>query len=454
VHRVTFVLLLLLSACAPRPRQPTVVLITLDTVRADHLSTYDYPRETDPFLRELAAESRVFEAAIAPATWTLPSHATLFTGLDPAEHGAYMRADPEGESEMLFPALPTSIPTLASRLRDAGYHLVGAAGGPFASEHHGFAREFDAFLSPLDEALSSAELNEFVSQELARRPADRPLFLFVNYFDAHAPYAAPGDREYPFPLDDEGRPVALEPAPGLVGAISEGQAPDAALVQRALDQYDREIWVQDGALRELWERLHAEGLLDDALAIVTADHGELFGEFGQFGHGGPPLEPVARVPLVVHRAPDGPADRIDAPVSLRSVPGTILRHLDLPALPRAGAGEPLDLLGSELEGSLPYTEFRDPKGWVGVVRGPRYKYARTLAQPFGEPGGATLVDLVLDPEERGTPVETAEAREAATRLSEALDALLAAWRPEPGPPEVPSLTPAQRAMLEALGYGR
>jgi hypothetical protein len=315
-------------------------------------------------------------------------------------------------------------------------------------------RGFDESLDPGERwELSARELNAWIFAALERRPKDRPLFLFVNYFDAHAPYGAPPERSYPFPQPARALPVV----PPLEGR--DPSAPPAPeLVADALDQYDRELLVQDEALGALLARLAAEGLLEHALVIVTADHGEMFGEQpGVFGHGCLPFEPVARVPLVVQRRPQGPVDRVAAPVSLANVSTTLLAAAGLPRASAGGAPR-FDLLDLPAELPPAYVEHRGSSQWIGVLRGARYKFGSLLA-PEGAlvPDGAELlIDLAAGgPEAPAVPGDPDDAAAGAARaeLRAGLEALVQSWRPPPGDLERALLTPEEIERLRALGYG-
>lgn len=439
---VTLALGSLACSGARAPARPTIVLVTLDTVRADHLSTYGYARTTDPRLAELARASRVFEVAVPSATWTLPSHVSIFSGLDPAEHGCWKKLDEAEEGDM--PAVSGETPLLTGRLRQAGYHQLAAVGGPFVSHRYGLLRDFDEWTDP-GEAYerSSAELNRWIFAALERRPREQPLFLFVNYFDAHAPYGAPADRSYPFP---EG-PRALQ----VVPPFEPGTTPPPELLRDAQDQYDREILVQDEALGALLDRLEHEGLLANALVIVTADHGEMFGEQpGTYGHGCLPYEPVARVPLVLQRRPGGPVDRVRTPVSLANLPETLLRAAGLEPLAHGGA-ERVDLLHLPERPPEPYVELRGAAQWFGVLRGERFKYGCALSPERVLPpeGPELLIDLEVDPGEHGSATVEEARRNARARL----EGLLRAWSPPPTTMGRAVLEPQELERLRALGYG-
>ena len=434
------------AACKEaHPPLPTLVLVTLDTTRADHLSTYGYERRTDPFLAELARASRVFEIAVPSATWTLPSHVSMFTGLDPAEHGCWRKTEDVGEGG--FPALSPETQLFTARLREAGYHQLAAVGGQFTSHHYGLLRDFDEWLDPGERwDLPGSELNTWIFGALERRPRDRPLFLFVNYFDAHSPYGAPEGRAYPFPADGRVLPVI----PPIEARAPDAPPPPPEVVRDALDQYDRELLVQDEALAALFARLEREGLLRDALIIITADHGEMFGEQpGVFGHGCLPYEPVARVPLVVQRRPGGPVDRPQAPVSLANVAATLLSAAGLAALPASGGAPRFDLLALPAEPPPAFVEHRGATRWFGVLRGARYKYGRSLEGKEAE----LLVDLQADPAERLKRPAPAEARAVLAELRAELESLPGRWLPPPKEMGRTELGPVELERLRDLGYG-
>lgn len=195
---------LLLGGCARRSRRPPVILITLDTTRADHLSCYGYDRHTSPNLDWLADESVLYERAVAPSSWTLPSHAALFTGRFTACHGS--RYDPEGplrldraieapDSWEVFRArgLSPEVPTLAQLLRQAGYATGAAVAGPWLKRIFGLNKGFDYYD---DSSISSVSgrLAPEVTRSAVRWIDGRgqePFFLFLNYYDPHRPYTPP-----------------------------------------------------------------------------------------------------------------------------------------------------------------------------------------------------------------------------------------------------------------------
>ncbi|HJQ84480.1 MAG TPA: sulfatase [Candidatus Binatia bacterium] len=313
---VILAILLVFAACGRDPR-PDVVLVVLDTVRADHLSLYGYPRPTMPKLEAFAADAVVYRNAIAPDTWTPPSHASLFTGLAPSDHGVRYARDRPGGGVY---ALAGSVPTLAERLSQAGYRTAGFAGNdayldPLFGLDRGFARYRHVGLE------RAGKLVPVVSAWLRRRRG-RSVFLFLNVMDAHEPYDPPPpyDRLFPGRLD---RPVGRH-----IGT----RVPDADEAAHYVSQYDGELRYVDDGLAEIFAALRATDRYENALIVVTADHGELLGDGGRWGHGGEPVRALVHVPLIV-KYPGGARRGVEEqPVSLVDVAPTILAVLGLPPL--------------------------------------------------------------------------------------------------------------------------
>ena len=323
---------------------PNVVLIVLDTVRAQSLGIHGRRRPTSPQLRALAKRGTRFDQARTPAAWTLPAHAAMFTG-----HWAFEL------SARLDRPLDDRQPTLAEYLAQHGYETAGfVANTMFGSSYFGLDRGFehyeDVAVTPVEFARSSllgrfllrscvpalaardrpktyfyrkdaAEVNESVLEWLDDRPRDRPFFAFLNYFDAHDPYVPP------------------EPAPARFGAgprsahdleiLHDWHRIDKTLqpkriVALARDRYEECVAALDSELGRLVDQLEARGLLEKTIVIVTSDHGELLGEHGLFGHGQSLHSQVTRVPLVVVAPGQAPAGRVvTEPVSLTDLPATI-----------------------------------------------------------------------------------------------------------------------------------
>jgi len=419
----------LLAACGEaRPERPNVLLISLDTLRADHLGCYGYPRETSPFLDRLAAQSILFERAFTPAAWTLIAHMTMLTGLFPLQHGVV-------QDEL---ALSPEVPILAERLKQAGYQTVGLYHPSWVHERHGFARGFDSFRphADVEEAGRNLEL------ELGRLDDAQPTFLFVHLYDIHNQNLNVGTEVIypsPAPYQDHFLDAGCEPLPTLPAEElweSNGLLTPAQL-RTLVAYYDGGIRHVDARLAEWFERLADEGFLENALVIVTSDHGEALGQRGPLeGHGGFAQEGL-HVPLIV-RTPDGAraGSRVSEVVHLGDLVPTVLAAAGLPADPR--------LPGHSLLGPLPAARVI-----TGSYHMPRSGYV--LAWPeklLWREGGRTLgVDLERDPGE-------AELRRAS---EERYRALLAQSYPqdEVFPLAIPiaPLSDEERDELRALGYG-
>ncbi len=463
---------------AAAERRPDVVLITLDTVRSDHLSLYGYARDTTPDLEAFARTATLYTRAVAASNLTLPTHASLFTGLYPRHHGALV--DPE----LGAVGLAERFRTLAEVLREAGYLTLAVVANPaYLAARLGFGQGFDHYddarpqpflpeLRPqlaasslvalLDAALSDPDL---VRAESAYRRADeinrvvfrlldqvagrpQPLFLFVNYMDAHWPYDPPPpfDLRYPGRLPRGERPgrAAFLAAQQLRRQLTPAER------RHMVSQYDGAIAYLDRALGRLFERLRALGRFDGALVVVTSDHGEALGEHGLLSHGVSLHQHQLHVPLLV-KAPQQRAAAVSGVlVSSVDVMPTILAALSL-EVPAALPG--LDLLGEG--GSERVVISESHPGVVFSRSHPRLRYAQRalfagdLKLIASESGQRQLFDLSADPGELRNRF-AGDAR--AAELEQELARWLSGQPPQQGP-RVP-LDAETRARLEALGYGR
>lgn len=318
---------------------PNVLVIIWDTVRSLSLSLYGYSRETTPELARIAKTGTVFESAFATSSWSLPSHASLYTGRYPNETKV-------GHST----PLDDEFPTLGDVLAKHGYVTGGFTGNLYyGSRDFGMARGFswydDASSITTKKIASTYSVSRRVLSawlqynhshaELVTRPADdiraevlrwidrrgkRPFYAFVNFFDAHAPYFAPP----PFN-------VAFAPSPPRYW-IEEPRPTDPAIQRELETAYESSIRYLDHELGQFIAQLKRRGVLDNTLVILTADHGEQFGDHGTqyLGHERSLYASVLRVPLVMIYPPRVPAGvRRAEPVSIRDIPITVLDVLGL-----------------------------------------------------------------------------------------------------------------------------
>lgn len=347
-------------AQAAVPGRPNVIVITLDTVRASHLSLYGYARKTSPNLAAFAARGVTFDRAFSAAPWTLPSHASMFTGRWPHELTANYEAP-----------LDPSTPTLAEFLTARGYATAGFVSNlQYCGRTSGLARGFGhyedyprSFGSMVScsvaaksvvnnfrlrrllendqhvDRVDGAEINERALAWLGAQ-GDRPFMMFLNYFDAHEPYLPPAPYDRAFgPGRAHGRFSPLHHW-GWNPAFNHRPLTEAERSEE-VDAYDGSLSYLDFRLGELLQALESSGRLANTLVVITADHGEEFAEHGVYEHGYTLYTAGVHVPLVFvapGRLPAG--TRIVQPVSLRDLATTIASLVD-PAAAATFPGTPL-----------------------------------------------------------------------------------------------------------------
>ncbi len=294
------------------PARPDVIVLSVDTLRADHLGAWGYDRDTSPFLDELARGGTRFTDAWSPAPWTLPSHATLLSGLLPPNHGAI-------EDTVRIGA---DIPLVQEAFRAHGYLTAAVTSSLFVSSRFGFDRGFDWFH---DFDIHSAEANNAATVDAdhvfawarhwaQEQPAGRPIFLFVHVYDAHYAYNAPPPWNEKFDRPSEvGDAVYRD-----YHFYKRNPLPDDQLAHQVA-QYDEEIAYLDDAFRRFLTRWRGER---KAVVVVASDHGEEFGERGSWGHAHTLFPEQLHVPWIVH-GPGIPARRIDGRVGLEDVAPTV-----------------------------------------------------------------------------------------------------------------------------------
>jgi arylsulfatase A-like enzyme len=325
---------------APRPGEGAapsvnVILIVLDTVRADHLSCYGYPRRTTPELEWFARRATRYLRAQAPAPWTLPSHASLFTGLYPFEHHAHSvdvaRPTREMRSDGLFTNVRPLAPearTLAEVLRDRGY-LTGAqvANVVFMTRKFGVAQGFEQYsaLSGRAPLITRGAMHWLNRRARDPERRERPFFLFLNYMDAHAPYntsPVPGLFDHEVPDDAMATIMQLYPK-----VLRPDRSAPPELIKLANEQYDLGVANADQGLGLLFRYLEEQGLFDSSLIVATSDHGEYLGEHDLIEHSKDVYQEALWVPLLIKRP--GQRRGRDEPrlISLTHVPGLIMEVL-------------------------------------------------------------------------------------------------------------------------------
>jgi arylsulfatase A-like enzyme len=455
--------------------------VVLDTVRADHLSLQGYEHRTSPRLEDFAREATVFTRAIAAGDMTLSTHASLFTGLYAREHGAH-HPDPERSGPGAPAPLADRFDTLAERLRRAGYRTFGIVAnhgylGPFFRLNQGFdywdsraavawtpAKYFlrTAVLGAVDgrraspdeghRAFRTADEIDGEVFALLRRLGDSPapLFLFVNYMDAHFPYVPPPPYDALFPgrdpslsveeLDRKRRDVVVRG-----GSLSEAER------RHLLSQYDGGIAYVDACFGKLMDRLEEDGSWGDWLVVVTSDHGEAFGERNLMDHGMSVYQDQVFVPLVIKApaaAPAEPGSVVDTPVSSVDVFATILTSAGLDVPPETdgrsllAAVEPRPVFAEH----FPFERLaRHDSTYAHAERAVVEDSRKLIRSSRGE---RELFDLAADPD------ELASVAGADTAAAARLDAVMTTWLESTVPAAVDtvSLDADAAERLRALGY--
>jgi len=330
--RTVAALAVLAAGCRRAEAPANLVLVTVDTLRADHTTPYGYDRETTPVLARLAREGVRVEQAYAPMATTGPSHAALLTSRYPVSLG-YLRNGQRLDEAHL---------TLAERLHAAGYRTSAAVSSFVLDKGLGFAQGFGTYDCPSFDRRAD-ETTAVALGWLARRARDRPFFLWVHYYDPHHPYSppAPYDRRF-------------APPPAATG-----------LPRRAVAHYDGEIAFTDHQLGRLLAAIDAEGLAARTLVVVTADHGEGLMQHGHMGHGLHLYEEAVRVPLVFRWPGSLPAGAlVPGPVEHLDLVPTVL---DLLGLPRGGGEIEGQSVAAALRGQAG-TAGRDPRRTVFLQR--------------------------------------------------------------------------------------
>lgn len=445
--------LALSAACGTQSPPPNVLVIVLDTVRADHLSCYGYPRPTTPRIDALAAGADRYTRARSTAPWTLPSHASLFTGKFPHEHGADARKTVQGQFFDSWP-LDANEWTLAEALAAEGYRTAAfVANAAYVNERHGLAQGFEVFKSEKMRAPDVLAAALAWIQGGQGDAARKPYFLFLNFMDAHrkynvAPLAPERAAQLPaVPTRDVG-----ELLDELVQTVlATENTPSEQLVSDVIDAYDLGLANADHALGQLFDALRAAGTLDNTLIVITSDHGEYFGEHDLVEHSKDVYEPVLSIPLIVKRPAQSAGRVLDAPLSIADVPRIVFESL--PQDKRASASRfPGSSPERGLLAELRYTRSKD----MGAPYGKRFDRERAVFYSNhwklirSSDGQHELYDLSKDPRELANLFT--ERADEAKKLMARLHALTLNRRTYEGDPIPPPLTADELRTLRETGY--
>ncbi len=438
-----------------RAAAPDILLISVDTLRADHLGLYGYPRPTDPALARLGAGVTVYHRATSPIPLTVPAHAALLTGRFPRELGVL-----NNHHRLRVPGAAAT--TLPARLAAAGYRTAAVVASGVLAAATGLDRGFEVYDEPAAGTVrrSAAEVNARAAALL--EAPDGPLFLLVHYYDTHDPYELP-DR-YACQLRPDAALARVLADRGLAGVAYHevlNQARREPVVEEGrtvgltemVARYDAAVRLVTDRLMDLVDRWDASGRGEGSLVIITSDHGEGLGQHGFWSHGMNLHEEAMRVPLLI-RWPAGarPTVPADAPVSLLDLAPTVLHAAGLPLSPdgagvslAAGGARSAPLVGQRMrylyrERPPGVRNWRPGDGFSIIQDG--FKYISEWEEP------PALYDLQRDPHETRNLADLDRSR--AARLRRGLEAWLAAHPDGAGDPQPPD--PERLRVLRSLGY--
>lgn len=431
--------------------RPSVLLISLDTLRADRLGSYGYARPITPKLDALAAQGTLLERAIAPAPWTLPSHVSIFTSLLPFDH----------HTRWSWMRVPPARAMLAERFRDAGYRTAAFTGAAYVAGAYGFRQGFETYRDYDEEREGGIDAVLDPALRWLRETRGRPRFTFVHTYEPHTPYV---HREFAREEDRGRLGAALTNVD--VESMHDGVLDLTESERRYVsDLYDGDVACTDRRLGAFLDAAESQGLLENTIVLVLSDHGEEFWEHvprHSAGHGHSLYQELIHVPWII-RAPGIPAGRrLRTPVSLIDVGPTLL---DLAGLPPDGDHRGRSLAPALRSGSEPEVV---PVFSESVEYGPdRFAVIdgrlKVIAVPFPERSHhgvrfdvrpLEIYDLDRDPEEARDlagipdPAAAALARLLVERAGSRLRGIAAEAGKADAPPE--ELVP----QLKSLGYLR
>ena len=459
------ILALLPAGCSTRSeRLPNIILIVLDTVRRDHLSTYGYARETSPRLDAFRKDARIYTRAYSTSGLTVPSHASIFTGLYAARHGATQERDELGDG----------FETLAEIVRSSGYQTVGAIGNPMIGSRRGFDRGFEIYReswrarAPESHDLSSFE---WIDRFLDERDDDRPLFLFVNLIGPHTPFDS------------------CQSHCGMFGAeIIEGGLNDVDWKQyyqgkleyskedldRLVRLYDAEVRQVDTILGRILDTTADHLAKESDFVAVTSDHGENIGEHGHVNHVFSVHETTIQIPMIIrYPAQIEAGSEDDRGAQLLDLFPTILQVAGIERNEDRHHG--LDLFRSWEDPRPIFSEYYRPEQAIGKIYKTANRTVKKRLKPFrrrvrsviesdwkfiwGSDGRHELYDLSEDPNELENLIDRPGSAPRAKSLQAKLTGLIVRYSAGPERATTsqkrnapPPLDAESEAALRKLGY--
>jgi len=474
-----------------RPQLPDIILIVMDTARADRISCYEGDTRITPNIDTLADEGVLFENAVSSSPWTIPSHASLFTGCYSRTHGATWRN----------PNLDGELTTIAGFLNEAGYTTFGISNNPGVGPGTGFTRGFDRFIEVWRNRIKNPSLylqslhwlrklygrgdagaritNEMISKYLDKATG-RPFFVFVNYLEPHLKYHPPEPFEEKYAGRDRNvkrmRKVGFEHLYDLLAGSAIFEPEDLTVLGNL---YNGEIAYLDYRIGELLRKLESLGRYDNTLIILTSDHGENLGEHNLIDHQFSVHETLLKIPLIL-RYPEyiSAGIRVDSPVQIVDVFPTIIsllsqvteseNQLDLSKLAEQTKAQIqgidlMDILKGNAEHEIICSEYYTPGMYLDKLREkyPGVTFSHLEGDLFSirkgdyklivrSEGERILYNIRRDPREMTNLIETTP--EVADTLNSLLTQWLKSLRHEPHFIEKPSLDSETKYKLESLGY--
>ncbi len=425
-------------------RPTNIILISIDTLRADHLGCYGYQRPTSPTLDKLASQGLLFEDVTATSPWTLPSHGSMLTGLYPNRHGL----------KSLDKYLPTDVVTLADVLKEHDFSTATVVNSIYLSRKWGLDRGFDDFtyVEEIPDLWMPSEVEHHTVKWLSKN-SSQPFFLFLHYYDVHSDYSSTlrYEKQFVRPYKGVADGTTVQLSLFRKNLVSLNQV-DA---EHLIDLYDASIRQLDDGIARLLKLLETRGLLDNSLIIVTSDHGEEFLDHGGVLHSQTQYQELIHIPLIMRGPGLGQPKRLSNIISLVDVMPTVLSLLGI-AIPYSMDGIDLCRLWEKsdtqlgrryifAEGSKESVvpqEYDVKHDIKRAVRHPRYKlhYNKLTKEK-------RLFDLQNDPKEKIDIV---------SKHTPLVDSMFAQLKSFMGISKagssLPPLTPEEINKLKSLGY--
>ncbi len=369
------------SAEASKSRPHNVVLICMDTVRADHVGAYGHSlHPTTPFLDELAERSTVFRDTSATAGWTKPSVPSFLTGTYPCQHGVY-EGSAKLEQGAVTDVLPDEALTLAEVFREEGYSTAAFIRNSQLRPGNGFEQGFDVYR---DEAGDARSIRWHGLDWLdGRAGEEEPFFLYLHFLDAHWPYPVPDEYATRFANGADVELFRSKDFKRVRDAVHDGEVEFSEEQRIAMEAlYDGSIRYIDDQLALLARGLAARGLLEDTIFCVISDHGEEFGEHGRIGHGHGLWQGLLQVPWILHVPGQDPA-QVTNPVSLVDLFPTLLSAA---RLPQTDTSQGVDRLRNSAAAPPVFAEHKAPDRYMSSLRAEDQKIIRHFIPPRSKAG--------------------------------------------------------------------